>query len=233
MRRATSSAARRHQLSLRVTTFLIWQGHEAGHFFGARRHQLSLRPPLLLPSSSLGCLGGHSRLASYPTNRTALYDYAILGPLAGGAASLACFGVGLSLPAISPSLAALPQLPLSTLHLSLGASLLTELVLGAPSAADAASSIAPCIPLHPLAIAGLAGILSNALACLPVGRLDGGRAAIAAYGRRSAAALGGASLLLLGLAALISDEPSLALPAWAALCFPLFRQVCISAVSLP
>ena len=42
------------------------------------------------------------------------------------------------------------------------------------------------LSLHPFAIAGFLGILSNALALLPLGNTDGGRIAVAMLGRRGA-----------------------------------------------
>ena len=96
--------------------------------------------------------------------------------------SLVVFLVGLYLTP-SASDAALADFPLaqaSTLHSSLFCSVLIELVLGAPSAAEEAATVA----LHPMALAGFSGLVANALAMLPIGRLDGGRAATAAYGRR-------------------------------------------------
>jgi membrane-associated protease RseP (regulator of RpoE activity) len=52
------------------------------------------------------------------------------------------------------------------------------------------------IPIHPLAIVGLTGVVINALNMMPIGRLDGGRAASAVFGRRTAAVLGTLTLLL-------------------------------------
>ena len=84
-----------------------------------------------------------------------------------------------------------------------------EAALGAPSAAASAlgDSSSSAIALHPLALAGFTGVLSNALALLPIGRLDGGRAATAAFGRRPAAALGGLTIFALGLCVFFSDFP--------------------------
>lgn len=195
--------------------------HEVGHLLGAARHGLSISPPLLLPSATFGCIGGHSPLASYPANRTCLYDYALAGPVLGGAASLLALGAGLALTATASAevSASFPQLPTAALHGSLFGSLLTELALGAPSAAEPTAAVA----LHPLSLAGLGALISNALALLPIGRLDGGRAATAAYGRRSAGALGGLSLVLVVIAAVCSTDREL-LPLWIGFSLLLFRQ---------
>ena len=195
--------------------------HELAHWAAALRHRLQMRLPFLIPSAALGCAGGHAPLASYPSNRTALYDFSLAGPLAGGSASLLTFAIGLGMTATASDQAAslFPTLATTTLHCSLLGSLITEAFLGTSSpAADAAS-----LPLHPLALAGFAGLLANALALLPVGRLDGGRAATAAYGRRSASTLGGLTLGVVVIASLVSDEPELLL-LWMLTASPLFRQ---------
>jgi len=195
--------------------------HEAAHVATAAHYRLPLGMPYLIPSATLGLGGGHAPLAGFPPNRTVLYDVAIAGPLVGGAASALLLLVGLSLTssASEVDVASFPRISSALLHSSLLGSLLVELACGVPSAAESASSYA----LHPFALAGLGGTLANALALLPIGRLDGGRAATAAYGRRAAAAIGALALLLLGIACFISEAPDV-LTLWAALSVALFRQ---------
>lgn len=48
------------------------------------------------------------------------------------------------------------------------------------------SSAEAVLPLHPFAIAGFVGMLSNALALLPLGNTDGGRVSQTMFGRRGA-----------------------------------------------
>lgn len=203
-------------------TLLLQLLHEAGHLVAALYHRLELGAPFLIPSAILGLGGGHAPLASFPKNRTQLYDFAMAGPLAGGAASAAMFAAGLYLTATATAAetALFPLLPTSTLHCSLVGSLAVELSLGTPSAtAENAATYA----LHPLALSGFSGVVANALALLPIGRLDGGRAATAAYGRRTAAAIGALALLLLAVASAASEAPNLLL-LWAAISVALFRQ---------
>jgi membrane-associated protease RseP (regulator of RpoE activity) len=205
--------------------------HEGAHLAAAMRHRLELSLPFVIPSSMLGLGGGHMPLAEFPQNRTQLYDFALAGPLTGGLASGALFLLGLGLTSsASPEAAALfPQLPTTTLHASLLASLAVEIGLGLPFGAETVGSCA----LHPFALAGLGGLFANALAMLPVGRLDGGRAAIAAYGRRTGATLGALALLLLALACSLSESPAVLL-VWSALSAGLFRQaevLCVDEVS--
>ena len=71
------------------------------------------------------------------------------------------------------------------------------------------------IPLHPLAIGGFMGMFTNSLAAIPLGKLDGGRATAACFGRGRAQLV---SLLivmiLLGDATLNDGKPFL-LTLWA------------------
>jgi Peptidase family M50 len=61
------------------------------------------------------------------------------------------------------------------------------------------------IPIHPLTVVGLTGVVINALNMMPIGRLDGGRAASAVFGRRTAAVLGTLTLLLQAISAIFNN----------------------------
>ena len=174
-----------------------------------------------MPSLVLGCFGSHTPLASHPANRTALFDVSLAGPATGAVGSLAVAVVGLALTATATPQAVelMPSLPFELLHGSLLASLLTEAALGPPSATASAN----LLHLHPLAIAGLAGLVTNAVSVLPCGRTDGGRLAMAHFGRRGAAALGGFTLLLLGTGGLFADDSHFAV-GWALILVLLLRQ---------
>ena len=61
----------------------------------------------------------------------------------------------------------------------------------------------------PLVVAGLTGLLVNALNFLPLGRIDGGRALTAVAGRRVAALVGSSLLFLLSAASLFGFGSSI------------------------
>ena len=68
----------------------------------------------------------------------------------------------------------------------------------------------PVVSLHPLAVVGFASFLINALQCLPIGRLDGGRVTTAVLGQSSAGFVSGLTLTLLGFSTLFGgDNPIL------------------------
>jgi membrane-associated protease RseP (regulator of RpoE activity) len=61
--------------------------------------------------------------------------------------------------------------------------------------------------VHPLFATGVAGLLANAYNMLPIGKLDGGRVAMAIAGRQAAASISNIFLLGLGFS-LISSSSS-------------------------
>lgn len=100
-----------------------------------------------------------------------MFDFAIAGPLAGMVASLFLLYTGLSI-TISVDMVGqsqLPALPILFLHTSaLGGALIESFLgIGVLTSATPETSV---LPLHPFAIAGYIGLISNALSLLPVGR---------------------------------------------------------------
>jgi membrane-associated protease RseP (regulator of RpoE activity) len=140
----------------------------------------------LVPSFQLGLLGSITPLNGPPPSLKSLFDFAICGPLFGMMASIAILITGLDLTAHIP-LSQLPDLPVfpSTIFRAseLGGSL-AEFYLGRGVVTLGESDT--LLSLHPLAIAGIAGLFANALALLPLGNTDGGRIAVAMFGRRGA-----------------------------------------------
>lgn len=84
-----------------------------------------------------------------------------------------------------------PVLPSSTFSSSALVGSLTALMIpDILSAPDTAS-----VSVHPLVVVGLTGLLVNALNFIPVGRLDGGRAASCVLGRPATAIVGSVVLI--------------------------------------
>jgi len=188
-----------------ATVAALLLAHDAAHAMAARRHSLPVKPPLLLPSVELGTFGTHALLGAYPPSRSALADFALSGPLVGTALSAAAFVAGLALTAAAPAplLDSFPRLSPAILHSSLLPSLLVDgLRLYQHALPDAAASP---VPLHPLAIGGFLSLLGNALSLVPCGRLDGGRAATACFGRRASEAMGVLSVLVVLSAVALND----------------------------
>jgi hypothetical protein len=186
-------------LPIAVGIFAILAVHECAHAVLARRGNVDWSLPVFLPSLSTGSLGASNELNEYAPNRSALFDTAVAGPLAGLALSILFVLIGSALPLDAATAPALPAIAIRSSALG---SLLVA--IGAPSALSAPPDVS--VALHPLVVAGLAGLAINALALLPLGRTDGGRCALSAYGRTLGAGLQGFATLFVGLAALFGGD---------------------------
>lgn len=138
-------------------------------------------------------------LRSFPRNRAALLDFALSGPLAGFAISILLLAGGTlaTVYASSNALVQFPVVPVSLLKASYFVGSMLSFL--APKTMILPSS--QPVPVHPLFMIGFAGLISNALNMLPIGRLDGGRAYTAVFGSRNASI---ASTLTLAFMALLS-----------------------------
>jgi len=93
-----------------------------------------------------------------------------------------------------------PSLEANVMPLVPSGLLLSSLFLGSMAQAIIpAVASSPVVSLHPLAVIGFTSFVVNALQCLPIGRLDGGRMATAVLGQSNAGFVSGLSLTLLGV----------------------------------
>ena len=136
-----------------------------------------------------------------------MFDFAMAGPLAGLLVSLALLVAGMEI-STSMDLAAanqLPAFPAAMLKTSTLGGGIIDFFVG--KGALMSSSPEAVFSLHPFAIAGFAGILSNALALLPLGNTDGGRVSQVMFGRRGAYLVSIITTLLLCVVGLVGlDE---------------------------
>ena len=159
-----------------ATLLTILGVHEFGHYFTARYYKASVSLPYFIPAPPFvifGTLGAIIRMRSQARDRNSLFDIAAAGPIAGLLVTIPAIVVGLRWSVIGP-------LPAGG-GFQLGESLLMKffvyLMFGTlPAGTD--------VFLHPIAVAGWAGLLVTALNLFPVGQLDGGRIAYALFGRR-------------------------------------------------
>ncbi|CAB9529748.1 Probable zinc metalloprotease EGY1, chloroplastic [Seminavis robusta] len=163
----------------------IQAAHEVAHRIIAWRDKFDIGLPTLVPSIQLGLQGAITPFKSPPPSNKSMFDFAMAGPLAGLLLSVTLLVAGLDMTASMEMTAAnqLPAFPAELLRSSALGGGLVEFFLGKGAVMSAA---APVVPLHPFAIAGFVGMLSNALALLPLGNTDGGRAAQTMFGRRGA-----------------------------------------------
>ncbi|KAL1527115.1 hypothetical protein AB1Y20_015797 [Prymnesium parvum] len=181
--------------------------HELAHLVAAGKLGLKTGIPLLLPSLQLGTFGCVTPLLSFPKSRKDLFDFALAGPAAASALSLLLYIAGLALStgdfASSADPSTIPVLPTGLLKSSLLLGSMAQAFL--PAVATQLT-----VQIHPLAVVGFTGVLLNALQLLPIGRLDGGRVALAAVGQSGAGLLSGIFLLGLGVSSIfVGDNPIL------------------------
>lgn len=152
--------------------------HEMGHYLTARHHGVAVTLPYFIPMpfSLIGTLGAFIRIRQVIPTKRALIDIGAAGPLAGFVVAVAAIAVGLPLstvvPVASPDLAGGLRLGDNLIFLAL----VKLFAVPVPEGSD--------LLLHPAAFAGWVGLFVTCLNLLPVGQLDGGHIAYAAWGER-------------------------------------------------
>lgn len=177
--------------------------HEMGHYLTAKFYKIRTTLPYFIPNPFfLGTLGAFIRMRSPVPNRKALFDVSIAGPIAGFLASLPLLIWGLANSQIVPieeNARLLNPDALNPSH-SILIALLSKLTLGAQLSSGVA------IDLHPVAIAGVLGIIVTALNLMPVGQLDGGHIVHAMFGQKTAMVIGYIARLLLLLLSFVQQQ---------------------------
>eukprot|EP00522_Entomoneis_paludosa_P013050 CAMPEP_0172448464 /NCGR_PEP_ID=MMETSP1065-20121228/7479_1 /TAXON_ID=265537 /ORGANISM="Amphiprora paludosa, Strain CCMP125" /LENGTH=873 /DNA_ID=CAMNT_0013199973 /DNA_START=32 /DNA_END=2653 /DNA_ORIENTATION=+ len=174
--------------------------HEVGHKIAAMQGNMTTGFPTILPSVATGLGGAITPLRSPPPSVKALFDFAASGPLAGFLASLTLliFGLAETSTLDISSSQTLPALPISLLKSSALGGEMIEIFLGS-GALMSGAALPPdaMLSLHPAAVGGFIGLVTNALALLPLGNTDGGRIAVSMFGRRGTYVVSTATSVLL------------------------------------
>ncbi len=180
-------------LSYSLSIMLILLAHEMGHYFMSRKYGIPATLPYFIPFPffPFGTFGAIIRMKGVITNRKALFDIGVAGPLSGFAVSVPFVILGIRFSKVQ-SLAGVPP------ELILGEPLLLKLfqwilIGNIPKGFD--------LVLHPFAYAGWVGLFVTALNLLPVGQLDGGHIIYSVFGERSRLVFG-ITLGALGLIAI-------------------------------
>ncbi len=149
--------------------------HELGHYVLSRIHRVPTSLPLFVPGPPhfVGTFGAIIRMRGPVTDRRALFDIGVAGPIAGFVVAVFALVIGLRLSTVV-SLQ-------SSYGIHLGEPLLLQfvswLVIGPlPPTAD--------VVLHPVGFAAWFGLFITSLNLLPIGQLDGGHVAYALLGER-------------------------------------------------
>lgn len=170
--------------------------HEVGHILAAFPKKVKLSIPFFIPNITLGSFGAITQFKSILPDRSTKVDISLAGPFAGAALSCAMFTVGLLLSSNPGAAGDLVQVPSMLFQGSLLLGLISRANLGYVAMHAATVSI------HPLVIAGWCGLTTTAFNMLPVGCLDGGRAAQGAFGKGALVGFGLTTYTLLGLGVL-------------------------------
>lgn len=166
--------------------------HEMGHYLACLRYRIDATPPFFLPSPfPIGTFGAFIRIKEPISDRKALFDIGVAGPLAGFVVAVPVLVLGVLGSAWVPYQ---PDQGGLTLGDCLATRLLVAFVAAPPPAAHGY-----VFSFGGMAMAGWVGLLATAVNLLPVGQLDGGHMAYAISPRlhawTSRIALGGFVLL--------------------------------------
>jgi membrane-associated protease RseP (regulator of RpoE activity) len=186
----------------------ILLAHEMGHYIACKIYGVPATLPFFIPApfmSPLGTLGAFIAMRGIPKNKRILFDIGVAGPIAGLIVAVPVLFLGLWLSPLGPiqqlpdgysgflegnSLfylfakyavfgKLLPE-PVSYDGLSLGLYWLRYFLSGQPIPFNGLD-----VQLHPVALAGWAGLLVTALNLVPVGTLDGGHVAYGLFGEKA------------------------------------------------
>ncbi|MCS6296159.1 MAG: site-2 protease family protein [Nitrospira sp.] len=149
--------------------------HELGHYVLSRLHGVPTSLPLFVPGLPhfVGTFGAIIRMRAPLTDRRALFDIGVAGPIAGFVVAVLALVIGLRLSTVVPIQ--------GNYGMHLGEPLLLQfaswVVIGPLSpTAD--------VILHPVGFAAWFGLFITSLNLLPIGQLDGGHVAYALLGER-------------------------------------------------
>ncbi len=163
-------------LAYSVALLSILLAHEMGHFLVARRLGVGVSYPFFIPMPLLflGTMGAFIAMKEPPPDRRALLSIGIAGPLAGLIVAVPVLFLGLHLSEVHP-LVFEPNTFLEGNSLLYSAMKIAVFGRFLPSGGED-------VLLHPVALAGWAGLLVTGLNLLPAGQLDGGHILFALFG---------------------------------------------------
>eukprot|EP00195_Chlamydomonas_chlamydogama_P008095 CAMPEP_0202901442 /NCGR_PEP_ID=MMETSP1392-20130828/14253_1 /ASSEMBLY_ACC=CAM_ASM_000868 /TAXON_ID=225041 /ORGANISM="Chlamydomonas chlamydogama, Strain SAG 11-48b" /LENGTH=475 /DNA_ID=CAMNT_0049587999 /DNA_START=68 /DNA_END=1495 /DNA_ORIENTATION=+ len=177
--------------------FFALGAHEWGHQWAAKRRGLGTYYPLFVPAGFgfLGSFGAITRIRGFVPNREALLDFAASGPLVGTGVAGAITFLGFVLSSLGVTDVSIDS---SSFADSFFMAVAAQAFLGD-------DLVNPVVQVNSLLVAGWAALVVNSLNLIPAGELDGGRIALAVWGRKSAGVLSIATLGTLALTSLASS----------------------------
>ena len=142
----------------------ILLAHELGHFFACRYYGISASYPYFIPAPTLiGTLGAFIRIRSPISNRKALFDVGLAGPVIGFLFAVPALAIAIFYSRVVPfSVASTPTV--------FGHPLVMRFLVAALRPGVSLQNLL----LHPVGQAAWVGLFATALNLLPAGQLDGG-----------------------------------------------------------
>jgi Zn-dependent protease len=190
-----------------LSLMVILTGHELGHYFAGRYYKMPVSLPYFIPMPILflGTMGAFIVMKGQSINRRQMLTVGAAGPLVGFVLTVPILILGLSLSTVEPMSVPEPGMMVlvegnSLLYLLLKFAVFGQILpgSGAPptvlaALGEAGAALLGTFPIdrgydvfiHPVALAGWAGLLVTALNLLPVGQLDGGHVLYSLIGQRA------------------------------------------------
>jgi Zn-dependent protease len=190
-----------------LSLMTILTGHELGHYFAGRYYKVPVSLPYFIPMPvpPLGTMGAFIVMKGRSVNRRQMLTVGAAGPLVGFALAVPILILGLTLSSVRPMAAPDPGTMVflegnSILYLLLKLAVFGQILPGSGAAptiwaalGEAWAALIGAFPIdsgydvfiHPVALAGWAGLLVTAFNLLPVGQLDGGHILYSLVGRRA------------------------------------------------
>ncbi|ELR97377.1 site-2 protease family protein [Gloeocapsa sp. PCC 73106] len=188
--------------------------HELSHYGMALYYRMKVTLPYFIPVPFfLGTFGAFIQMRSPAPHRKALFDTAIAGPIGGLLVTIPLLLWGLAQSQTLPEAEALTRIEeTNTIPLFKNFNPRFSLLIAIFSKMALGARLAPGVylDLHPLAIAGLIGILVTAFNLIPVGQLDGGHIVHAMLGQSQGMLLGQVARVLMFILAIV--QPPLVQP---------------------
>lgn len=183
-----------------IALVLILGIHEFGHYFTAQFYKLQTTFPYFIPVPlAFGTFGAYLQIRTPIPNRKVLFDIGIAGPLAGLVITLPILIWGLMNSQLTelPTKAGTISTDAFNPKFSIVFAVLCRFVFG--HSLNAGSGI----DLHPVAVAGLLGLIVTALNLIPFGQFDGGQIVHAIYGQRTGVVISQIARILVLLISLL------------------------------
>ena len=192
-----------------LSLMAILTAHEFGHYFAARRYKVPASLPYFIPMPlpPLGTMGAVIVMKGRTINRRQMLTVGAAGPLAGFVLAVPILLLGLALSTVIPLTAPPPGMVSameghSLLYLFLKFVTFGQILPGSGAALSLPGAVNEIVAalfgsypfetgydvfIHPVALAGWAGLLVTALNLIPVGQLDGGHVLYSLIGQRARA----------------------------------------------